>query len=97
MAESLHKGDGQAPSRQVEMKDDQMIPVRFAPILFGLILSGLMSAMVSGIATWRAVGMNSGFAAHWLGTWLISWAVAFPAVLIVAPITRRIVAQLTRA
>jgi hypothetical protein len=74
-----------------------MIPARFAPILFGFILSGLMSAMVSGIATWRALGLDSDFPAHWLGAWLASWAVAFPAVLIVAPITRRIVARLVRA
>ncbi|MGO4908081.1 DUF2798 domain-containing protein [Pseudorhodobacter sp. W20_MBD10_FR17] len=74
-----------------------MIPVRFAPILFGLILSGVMSAMVSGIATWRAVGMHNEFGTHWLGAWLLGWSVAFPAVLIVAPVTRRIVARLTRA
>ncbi len=32
-----------------------MIPARFAPVLFGLILSGLMSAIVSAIATFRAL------------------------------------------
>jgi len=74
-----------------------MIPARFAPILFGFILSGLMSAMVSGIATWRVLGLDGHFAAHWFGSWVTSWAVAFPAVLIVAPITRRIVARLVRA
>lgn len=78
-------------------KGRAMIPARFAPILFGFILSGLMSAMVSGIATWRALGLDSDFPAHWFGAWLASWAVAFPAVLIVAPITRRIVARLVRA
>ena len=34
-----------------------MIPARYAPIVFGLILSGLMSLIVSGIATLRAVGL----------------------------------------
>jgi hypothetical protein len=74
-----------------------MIPARFSPILFGFILSGLMSAMVSGIATWRVLGLDADFPAHWLGVWLASWALAFPAVLVVAPITRRIVACLVRA
>ena len=74
-----------------------MIPARFAPILFGLILSGLMSSLVSGIATLRAVGLVQGIGGLWLGNWLSSWAVAFPAVLIVAPVTRRLVARLTRA
>lgn len=74
-----------------------MIPARFAPMLFGFILSGLMSLMVSGLSTFRAVGLIDGFALLWLGNWAVSWAMAFPAVLVVAPITRRIVAALTRA
>jgi len=74
-----------------------MIPARFAPIVFGFFLSGMMSAMVSGIATWRALGIDAAFPGHWFGSWLTSWAVAFPAVLVVAPITRRIVARLVKA
>jgi Protein of unknown function (DUF2798) len=73
-----------------------MIPARFAPVLFGLILSGLMSCVVSGIATLRALGLHPGFVGDWMGSWAISWAIAFPTVLIVAPITRRIVGALTR-
>lgn len=72
-----------------------MIPVRFAPILFGLILSGLMSCIVSGIATLRALGPVAGFVPAWMGSWLAAWAVAFPAVLVLAPVTRRIVTRIT--
>ncbi len=74
-----------------------MIPARYAPVLFGFILSGLMSCMVSGIATFRALGAVPGFGLEWLGAWVSSWAVAFPVVLVVAPLTRRIVARLVRA
>jgi hypothetical protein len=74
-----------------------MIPHRFAPILFGFILSGLMSCLVSCIATWRAVGLPPEFGSLWMGAWINSWIVAFPAVLIVAPITRRLVAKLVKA
>ncbi|MDQ1848835.1 DUF2798 domain-containing protein [Gemmobacter fulvus] len=74
-----------------------MIPARFAPILFGLILSGLMSCIVSGIATLRALGAVDGFVAAWMGSWVVAWAIAFPTVLLVAPLTRRIVALLTAA
>lgn len=72
-----------------------MIPARFAPILFGLILSGLMSCIVSGIATLRALGPVSGFFGSWMGSWAVAWAIAFPTVLVVAPLTRRIVTRLT--
>jgi len=74
-----------------------MFPARFAPVLFGLVLSGLMSLVVSGIATFRTAGPVDGFFGLWIAAWLPSWAVAFPVVLFVAPLTRRIVQKLVRA
>jgi hypothetical protein len=68
-----------------------MFPKKFAPALFGLILSGLMSLLVAGISTWRAVGLGDGFAGMWIGAWLTAWLVAFPVVLVVAPLARRAV------
>ena len=73
-----------------------MIPQRFAPVLFGFILSGLMSLLVSGIATWRAVGLPDSFMGLWMAAWINAWLIAFPAVLLMAPITRRLVAKLVR-
>ena len=72
-----------------------MIPARYAPILFGFLLSGMMSCLVSGLSTLRAIGWGSAFAGTWMGNWAVSWATAFPVVLVVAPITRRIVVRLT--
>ena len=64
---------------------------KYAPILFGLILSGMMSLIVSGISTGRAVGVGEAFFTLWPVNWLYSWAIAFPTVLVVGPITRRLV------
>lgn len=71
-----------------------MIPRKYAPVVFALILSGLMSLMVSGIATLRAVGPTPGFAGLWLGAWLTAWLLAFPLVLVIAPLARRAVESL---
>lgn len=68
-----------------------MFPKRFGPALFGFILSGLMSFLVSGIATYRAVGLAPGFFGLWSTAWIAAWLVAFPVVLVVAPLTRRTV------
>ena len=38
-----------------------MIPARYGPILFGAILSGLMSLLVSGISTFRVTGWGTTF------------------------------------
>ena len=72
-----------------------MIPTRYAPILFGFLLSGMMSFLVSGLSTFRAIGLVPAFGLTWFGNWGVSWAIAFPVVLVVAPITRRLVARLT--
>lgn len=70
---------------------------RHAPVLFGLILSGIMSLIVSGVASVKALGFGAAALASWLPeAWLFSWAVAFPSVLVVAPIARRLVARLVR-
>lgn len=71
-----------------------MFPKSFAPVLFGLLLSGLMSLLVSGIATFRAMGPDAPLMPLWASAWLTAWVVAFPVVLVVAPMARRAVALL---
>jgi hypothetical protein len=73
------------------------MPARYAPILFGFILSALMSFLVSGIATFRNTGLVDDFVLTWINAWLPSWLIAFPVVLVVAPIARRVVGVLVKA
>ena len=40
------------------------------------------------------IGFVEHFAAVWISAWFFSWCVAFPAVLILLPIVRRITARL---
>jgi Protein of unknown function (DUF2798) len=74
-----------------------MIPKKFSRALFALILSSLMSFLISGISTYRAVGANEHFIGMWASAWLTAWTVAFPVVLVLAPLTRRLVDFLTRS
>jgi hypothetical protein len=74
-----------------------MVPARFAPALFALILSGVMSLIVSGVVTLKALGIPPNFLTLWLNGWLFAWAVAFPSAFFVAPLARRIVGRLTAA
>lgn len=74
-----------------------MISPRFAPIAFGFVLSALMSLVVSGISTVRTAGLIEGFGNLWIGAWLPSWLIAFPIVLVVAPVARRLVGSIVRA
>jgi hypothetical protein len=73
------------------------IPVRFAPIVFGALLSAIMVALVSAFVIAVTQGLHPGFAAQWLKSCATTWPVAFPTVTLVAPWVRRTVGRLTVA
>ncbi len=70
------------------------IPGRFAPILFGALLSAIMVALVSGFVIAITQGIHQGFVAQWLTSCATTWPVAFPTVTLVAPYVRRVVGRL---
>ena len=70
------------------------IPARFELVVFGLLVSGMMSLLVSGVAMFRAVGLITGFVSIWLQAWMAAWAVAFMAILFVVPLVRRLLSRL---
>jgi hypothetical protein len=72
-----------------------MIPQRFRPFLIALILSGFMSFLVSGMTTWRSIGLPPEFLEIWLKNWLISWSVACPSAYFFAPFARKLSMRLT--
>lgn len=67
---------------------------RWAGIVMPLVLSVLMTFVVSGIATIRSLGLGPDFLATWPAAWGLSWLVAFPTLLLVLPLVRRVVAAL---
>lgn len=73
-----------------------MIHPKYAQIVFGLIVSGIMSLIVSGIATFRAQGVIDSFFTSWMAAWGLSWAIAFPTIVTISPIVRRLVSRLTK-
>lgn len=68
------------------------LPARYAPIVMPFVVSILMTAVVSVISTLRSLGATPAFLATWPGAWALSWLVAFPTLLMVLPLVRRIVA-----
>jgi hypothetical protein len=51
--------------------------------------SFFMTFLVSGVATWRALGLSAGMVQTWMASWMISWAIAFPTMLVMMPRVRR--------
>lgn len=73
------------------------LPARYAAIVMPLVLSVLMTFVVSAISTLRSLGPTPAFAATWPAAWAISWLVAFPTLLAIQPLARKIVALTVEA
>ena len=71
------------------------IPSRFAPIVFGALLSSIMVALVSAFVLAISQGIHQGFLWQWLRSCLTTWPVAFATVTVVAPWVRRVVGRVT--
>jgi hypothetical protein len=70
------------------------IPRRYEILLFSFLLSMFMSFLVSGVSTMRTIGISDDLPLTWARNFVSSWVVAFPAVMIVAPVVRRLVKRL---
>ena len=70
------------------------VPARYAVLLMPLLLSIIMTCIISGVSTLLALGASQEALRRWPEAWGFSWLVAFPTLLVVLPIVRRLVALL---
>ena len=70
------------------------LPAKYAAVVIPFILSFMMSGLISMINIIHNIGFVEHFATVWISAWFFSWCIAFPAVLILLPIVRRITARL---
>lgn len=71
------------------------IPARFAPLVFGALLSAIMVSFVSAFVLATSQGIHPGFFDKWLLACARTWPVAFLAVTLITPWVRRVVARVT--
>jgi hypothetical protein len=67
---------------------------RHSHFVFGIIQSGLTSAIASGIASFPFLSSEA-FLYRWLGSWMLAWVAMLPIVIFAAPFIRRLTAALT--
>lgn len=67
------------------------IPAGYAPLLSAVPLCAIMVGVISARMLWQSRGLVPGF----LGLWRKSVAIAFPTVLLVAPMVRRLLNRLS--
>ena len=66
------------------------LPPRYGMVVVPFLLSVMMTFIVSGISTLRALGPGPEFLRAWPAAWMVSWMVAFPVLLVVLPAVRRL-------
>lgn len=74
--------------------EDRRLPARYMLPVTGFFLSGIMTVIISGISTALALGPTAEMLGRWPIAWVTSWAIAFPTVLVVLPVVRRLVGRL---
>ena len=66
------------------------LPVRVFQPVFGLFMATFMSFLMSGAITALNIGFPPDYLSRWMHSWGLAFMLAYPAILIVAPIARRL-------
>ena len=74
-----------------------MFDPKYQPIIFAFLMALLMSCLMSLVITVHNIGFVPNILWIWLNAWAFAFVVAFPAVMVVAPIVRTLVTKLVRA
>lgn len=68
------------------------LPAGYATIVLPFVLSLLMTFVISGVSTLMSLGPTRAFVTTWPAAWALSWLVAFPTLIVLLPLVRRLVA-----
>jgi hypothetical protein len=69
------------------------LSARYHRAALALGTSFFMTFLVSGVATWRALGLSEGMFRTWMSSWVIAWAIAAPTMYVMMPLVRRAVGR----
>ena len=69
---------------------------KYNGIVMPLLLSLLMTMLVSCISTLKIAGVTPEFFTLWMSSWAISWLIAFPTLLVLLPIVRKLTTLLVK-
>jgi len=72
------------------------IQKKYSALLFAFLMSLLMALIMSAMLTAVFADISHDFFTHWRNGFIHAWPIAFPAVLIIAPLVRKMVAALTQ-
>lgn len=72
------------------------IPKKYEHVAFAFLLSAIQTFIITGISLILTVGVTAELPGLWARAYVSSWIVAFPGVLVIAPVVRRILRHIVR-
>ncbi len=78
-------------------KSGLKVPAKYAHLVLPFLLSIFMTCVVSLISTLRGVGFSYRLLELWPSAWGLSWLVAFPTLLLVLPLVKKLTALLVKS
>lgn len=70
-----------------------VIPARFAPLLFSILMSIYMVTAMTFVVTWVNTGLDDGFILRWMRSFSVAFPIAFALTWLGAPYIQRFVAK----
>ena len=67
-----------------------MVPKKYAPQAFSFFMALLMSCIMSLMISLFNLGLVEGIALVWLRAWVPAFAIAFPTILLITPLVRKL-------
>jgi hypothetical protein len=65
------------------------LPARWFKFALPVGTTFFMTFLVTGVATWRALGWDRRMFEMWATSWMIAWAIAAPTMYFMMPVVRR--------
>ena len=65
------------------------LPARYHQYALALGTSFFMTFLVTGVATYRALGWDKAMVEMWFSSWMIAWVIAAPTMYFAMPLVRR--------
>ena len=78
------------------MPASRKLPARYAAVVMPFFLSVIMTCIVSLISTLHSVGLSRGVLMLWMTAWGLSWIIAFPTLMLLLPLVRRLTAMVVQ-
>ncbi len=82
--------DSKARNKRTAPLGLPLLHARYSAVVMPFFLSIIMTSVISLVSTLRGVGLAPGLLPLWLGSWALSWVIAFPTLLVVLPIVRKV-------